>query len=132
MSRKPKLIPSTPRKILLEALNHPEFFNDLPLLTLENNQLFGVIVVNEVDRVSLLISAFERYKNLEYKGEEPYDDLEVANGGMAQEAFAELMQLEVTTERYQQLYEALLKYCERDTLAMVRIAHYFEDGKSAT
>ncbi len=55
-----------------------------------------------------------------------YDNLEVANGGMAQEAFSEMMQLDVTSERYHQLYDALLKYCERDTLAMVRIAHFFE------
>jgi hypothetical protein len=57
-----------------------------------------------------------------------YDNLEVANGGMAQEAFAEIMQPETTPERRQQLHNALLLYCERDTLAMVRIAHYFEGG----
>lgn len=55
-----------------------------------------------------------------------YDDLEVANGGMAQEAFAEIMQPETSPERRLQLHNALLLYCERDTLAMVRIAHYFE------
>lgn len=57
-----------------------------------------------------------------------YDNLEVANGGMAQEAFAEIMQPETLPERRRQLHDALLLYCERDTLAMVRIAHYFEDG----
>lgn len=57
-----------------------------------------------------------------------YDNLEVANGGMAQEAFAEIMQAETTPERRQHLHKALLQYCERDTLAMVRIAHYFENG----
>lgn len=57
-----------------------------------------------------------------------YDDLDVANGGMAQDAFAEMMHPETLPERHQQLSEALLKYCERDTLAMVRIAHYFENG----
>ncbi len=55
-----------------------------------------------------------------------YDNLEVANGGMAQEAFAEIMQPETLPERRQQLHNALLLYCERDTVAMVRIAHYFE------
>ena len=55
-----------------------------------------------------------------------YDNLDVANGGMAQEAFAEIMLLETLLERRQQLHNALLLYCERDTLAMVRIAHYFE------
>lgn len=57
-----------------------------------------------------------------------YDNLEVANGGMAQEAFAEIIQPATTSERRQQLHDALLLYCERDTLAMVRIAHYFESG----
>lgn len=57
-----------------------------------------------------------------------YGNLEVANGGMAQEAFAEIMQPETSPERREQLHHALLLYCERDTLAMVRIAHYFEDG----
>jgi hypothetical protein len=57
-----------------------------------------------------------------------YDNLEVANGGMAQDAFAEIMQPETLPERRQLLRDALLLYCERDTLAMVRIAHYFENG----
>ena len=57
-----------------------------------------------------------------------YDNLEVANGGMAQDAFTEIMQAETLPERRQQLRDALLTYCERDTIAMVRIAHYFEDG----
>jgi hypothetical protein len=57
-----------------------------------------------------------------------YDNLEVANGGMAQEAFGEIMRHKTTPERRQQLHNALLLYCERDTLAMVRIAHYFEGG----
>ncbi len=57
-----------------------------------------------------------------------YDNLEVANGGMAQEAFSEIMQEDTLPERRQQLRDALLLYCERDTLAMVRIAHYFEGG----
>ena len=57
-----------------------------------------------------------------------YDNLEVANGGMAQEAFAEIMHPETLPDRRQNLHDALLLYCERDTLAMVRIAHYFESG----
>lgn len=61
-----------------------------------------------------------------------YDDLDVANGGMAQDAFAEMMDPETTVERRGQLYNSLLKYCERDTLAMVRIANYFEGIKAST
>lgn len=57
-----------------------------------------------------------------------YVNLEVANGGMAQEAFAEMMHSTTSKERSQQLRDALLLYCERDTLAMVRIAHYFESS----
>ena len=61
-----------------------------------------------------------------------YNNLEVANGGMAQEAFAEIMQADTLPERRQQLRKDLLLYCERDTLAMVRIVHYFEDGAFIT
>ncbi|HQS58741.1 MAG TPA: DUF2779 domain-containing protein [Gallionellaceae bacterium] len=59
-----------------------------------------------------------------------YDDLEVGNGDMAQQAFAEIMEIKTSPERRQKLKGALLSYCERDTLAMVRIAHYFEDNES--
>jgi hypothetical protein len=55
-----------------------------------------------------------------------YDNLEVAHGGAAQEAFGEILHPDTTPERRRQLREALLQYCERDTLAMVRIAHHFE------
>lgn len=57
-----------------------------------------------------------------------YDGLEVANGGMAQEAFAEIMHPDTTPERRGQLRDALLQYCQRDTLGMVRIAHHFESA----
>ncbi|MDP1523318.1 MAG: DUF2779 domain-containing protein [Methylotenera sp.] len=95
-----------------------------------------------IDRiVDLLPIAREHYYHPDMRGswsikvvlptiapELAYDDLEVANGGMAQEAFSEIMQPETLPERSQQLSDALLLYCERDTLAMVRIAHYFENG----
>lgn len=55
-----------------------------------------------------------------------YDDLEVGDGGMAMEAFSEMMNPDITDERHKQLFNALLKYCERDTFAMVAIAKYFE------
>jgi hypothetical protein len=57
-----------------------------------------------------------------------YEGMAVADGGMAQEAFAELMQPDIVPERRKALRDALLEYCERDTLAMVRIAHYFSNG----
>lgn len=93
-----------------------------------------------IDRlVDLLPIAREHYYHPEMRGswsikavlptiapDLAYDNLEVANGGMAQEAFGEIMHPDTTQERHQQLHNALLLYCERDTLAMVRIAHYFE------
>ena len=54
-----------------------------------------------------------------------YSELDVADGGMAQEAFAELLQPNTSDPRRAHLREALLTYCERDTLAMVRLAHFF-------
>lgn len=45
---------------------------------------------------------------------------------MAQEAFAELLTPCTPDTRRTQLREALLRYCERDTLAMVRLAHFFD------
>lgn len=55
-----------------------------------------------------------------------YDNLTVANGGMAQTAFQEMIDTNTTEERRQSLRQALLVYCERDTLAMVRIAQHFQ------
>jgi hypothetical protein len=40
------------------------------------------------------------------------------------EAFAEMMKGETTPERRAELYQALLDYCELDTLAMVRIVDF--------
>lgn len=58
-----------------------------------------------------------------------YDDLAVAHGGMAQVAFTELLRPDLTHERRAELREGLLKYCERDTWAMVRIAHFLQEGR---
>jgi hypothetical protein len=55
-----------------------------------------------------------------------YDDLEVANGGMAQEAFLEMLHPETPPDQISKLREALLAYCCRDTWALVRIAHFFQ------
>ncbi len=54
-----------------------------------------------------------------------YDNLEVGDGGMAQEAFLEILHPDTAQDRKHQLRSALLAYCERDTLAMVRISHHF-------
>lgn len=57
-----------------------------------------------------------------------YGDLEVRNGVQAQQVFAELMNPDLPDARRTSLRESLLSYCERDTLAMVRLAHFFECG----
>jgi len=55
-----------------------------------------------------------------------YDGLMVANGMIAQTSFQEMIDANTTEERRQSLRQGLLAYCERDTLAMVRIAQYFQ------
>ncbi|HBO85194.1 MAG: hypothetical protein A2X59_01730 [Nitrospirae bacterium GWC2_42_7] len=49
-----------------------------------------------------------------------YADLEVSDGGMAANAYIEMIQTEDAKER-EQIRQALLKYCKLDTLAMVKI-----------
>ncbi|MDD5300329.1 MAG: DUF2779 domain-containing protein [Gallionella sp.] len=57
-----------------------------------------------------------------------YDNLEVGNGEDAQVAYAELLDSNTSNEQRKKLIEGLLAYCERDTLAMVRIAWFFQRG----
>ena len=59
-----------------------------------------------------------------------YADLPVSHGMMAMETFAILMQAEIDAELKKLLRQALYEYCERDTLAMVKIAHYFAQGNT--
>lgn len=58
-----------------------------------------------------------------------YSTLTVAHGGMAQEAFLELLDPNTEATRRKELTNGLLAYCERDTLAMVRVAHFFQTGQ---
>ena len=55
-----------------------------------------------------------------------YSDLSVSDGGMAGAAFLEVIRENTAEERRKDLREGLLKYCERDTLAMVRVAEMFQ------
>lgn len=57
-----------------------------------------------------------------------YGDLEVRNGVQAQQVFAEPMNPDLPDARRTSLRESLLSYCERDTLAMVKVAPLFECG----
>ncbi|MFI3184718.1 MAG: DUF2779 domain-containing protein [Methylococcaceae bacterium] len=61
-----------------------------------------------------------------------YDDLMVADGRMAQSAFQEIINPNTTDEQRKTLRQGLLDYCERDTLAMVKIVSFFSAGESAT
>jgi len=56
-----------------------------------------------------------------------YNSLDVADGGMAQEAYRELLHPETSADRASKLRQDLLDYCERDTWAMVRLAHFFQN-----
>jgi hypothetical protein len=50
----------------------------------------------------------------------------VADGGMAQAAFTEILHPETALDRARKLRKDLLAYCERDTWALVRIARFFQ------
>lgn len=59
--------------------------------------------------------------------EQNYDDLTVGDGGMAQQSYLEMLQSETPAPRREELRAALLAYCHQDTLALVRLARYFQD-----
>ena len=50
-----------------------------------------------------------------------YKDLAINNGGLASEAFLRLHSPECTPDEAAEIRENLWRYCERDTLAMVRV-----------
>ena len=52
-----------------------------------------------------------------------YANLEVSDGAMAQEAYKEVIHSGTTSERKEEVRNAMLKYCEQDTIAMVNIVH---------
>ena len=54
-----------------------------------------------------------------------YDDLDVAGGMMAQEVFRHILSPQIAENQRESKRQALLAYCERDTLAMVRVVGYF-------
>ena len=55
-----------------------------------------------------------------------YDELDIGDGGSAQWAYARLLDASAPTDQKNEIAEALRIYCERDTLAMVRVARYLE------
>jgi len=50
-----------------------------------------------------------------------YANLEVSDGAMAQEAYKEAVNSLTTLERKEEVRKAMLKYCEQDTIAMLKI-----------
>jgi hypothetical protein len=57
-----------------------------------------------------------------------YDTLEVGGGTQAMQVFKELLNPVLSPGRRASLRTALLGYCERDTLAMVKLTHFFKTG----
>ncbi len=55
-----------------------------------------------------------------------YDALAVSDGGKAQQTYLELVSPAASDAEKQQKRADLLTYCQRDTQAMVEVAHYFE------
>jgi len=55
-----------------------------------------------------------------------YDNMEVRNGGMAMQSYAEMQASNDQTE-IERIREALLEYCKLDTLAMVRIVEKLKE-----
>jgi len=90
---------------------------------------------NRLSRMKDLMEMFQKkhYYSPEMKGsysikavlpalvpEMSYDDLEIADGGTASKAF-ESLYFEQDEKRKKEIREQLIKYCEMDTMAMVRI-----------
>lgn len=54
-----------------------------------------------------------------------YDGMAVANGGMAQEAFLEMIDPETPVDRKEELRQGLLDYCALDTYALLQLVDFF-------
>lgn len=59
-----------------------------------------------------------------------YTQLSVGNGGDAQEAYREILHPDTPSARKQELTEGLREYCTLDTLAMVRLAWFFQNANN--
>jgi len=55
-----------------------------------------------------------------------YANLEhIQDGGMAEQAYREILSPETSAQRRNELISGLREYCKQDTLAMVRLVHFF-------
>lgn len=58
-----------------------------------------------------------------------YDGMTVANGGMAQDAFLEMIDVGTEADRKEELRQGLLDYCALDTYALLQLVEFFSKGK---
>jgi hypothetical protein len=98
-------------EIMIGSLNFPHDFIWLPLI--------GDTQV--LDPYAVLPKPFEGYDEETIEEFFHDEEREVANGGTAMMVYAQLQYTEVTSEERVLLEQALLKYCETDTIAMVFI-----------
>lgn len=56
-----------------------------------------------------------------------YENLEVKDGGMAQDAYRQTIDSKITEESKEFLRRSMLEYCKHDTLAMVKIVHSWSE-----
>lgn len=59
-----------------------------------------------------------------------YEDLgEICDGGAASTAYLELIAENTSAERRRALHDGLLEYCKRDTIAMIEIVRFLQNGR---
>lgn len=54
-----------------------------------------------------------------------YESMTVANGGMAQDAYLEMIHPDTTPERKEELRQGLLDYCALDTYGLLKLVEFF-------
>jgi len=115
-------------QLLRQKYAQPIYGHQIPSLNFQQ----GFAWIEELPDGSLH-DPYERLKTLaaEMLGQAPApDDVEVAEGGAAAMAYARLQFQDLTPEQRLQIEQALLRYCELDTFAMVMILEaWLEWGK---
>lgn len=59
-----------------------------------------------------------------------YANLLVGNGGMAQDAYRDIINPITNQQKREEMRKGLLEYCKQDTMAMIKIAHAFSGRES--
>lgn len=81
---------------------------------------------NMIDPYKTLPQLFENWNDSDL--EDNISDIEnIADGGAALTAYAKLQYVDMTIKERDEITQALLKYCELDTLAMVMIYEHFKN-----